>query len=293
MSAIQIVDGFSKTNRWLLYTSFMLSPLQLMSGIDNNCPSNIGFLAYNVYNQIVWYRAVQHKELHALSLGLPHLNMTFALTYLGGISSGNTIIGVILGLGTAGVVTLNTVTAWTAWAIDQPEGYGVYQFFFFGWRTLSPGWHKFILLWQISDSILAFVAVLAAIIVSALLPTQMRKKAEDFFDKFPWYFRYPIAIFGGAFVMLFCFWPLILWTELIINRNHLESETDMIAVYLFIAQVVVTFLPPSPKTFGCFSVMFSGLNLLSRRQGAAEPLVLNNISNRGKGGRPASNEEAV
>lgn len=48
---VQIVPGFSPTNRILLYASFALSPAQFVSGLGNNCPTNLGFLAYNLYTQ--------------------------------------------------------------------------------------------------------------------------------------------------------------------------------------------------------------------------------------------------
>lgn len=76
-------------------------------------------------------------DIHALSLILPHFNFLYALSYLGGVSSGNAVMGALLGLGTAAVIVLNTVSAWTAWAVYQPQGYDVYQFFFFRWRTLD------------------------------------------------------------------------------------------------------------------------------------------------------------
>ncbi|KAF2183932.1 hypothetical protein K469DRAFT_689678 [Zopfia rhizophila CBS 207.26] len=230
MSTVQIIPGFSLTNRWLLYSSFMLAPAQFISGMGNNCPSNLGFLAYNWYTQIAWYRAIKAKQLHALSLVPVHLNLTFAITYLGGVTSGNIVMGFLLGFGTAGVIVLNSVAAWTSWATNQQEGFGVYHFFFFGWRTLTPGWHKFILLWQIGDSLMAFCCVIAAIgIPITLLETENDYKTP------PWYLRY-FAIPIGAAVMLLIGFPLILWTEFIVARNHIESATDMIAVWVFVAQ---------------------------------------------------------
>ncbi|KAH0563226.1 hypothetical protein GP486_002212 [Trichoglossum hirsutum] len=245
MSAVQIIPGFSLTNRWLLYASFMLAPAQFFSGIGNSCPSNIGFLAYNWYTQITWYRAIRAKQLHALSLLPVHFNMVFAITYLGGVTSGNIVMALLLGFGTAGVIVLNTVAAWISWATNQQEGFGVYQFFFFGWRTLSPGWHKFILVWQISDSILAFICLSAAIALSIGM-------ADDDLDgKIPWYSRYP-AIPIGAAAMLLIGWPLILWVELIVARNHIESATDMIAVWIFVAQVGTMLIPSCSTFMGCF-----------------------------------------
>ncbi|KXX77192.1 hypothetical protein MMYC01_207672 [Madurella mycetomatis] len=183
--------------------------------------------------------------MHALSLMLPHVNLLFALSYLGGVSSGNIVMGVVLGLATAGVIVLNTVAAWTGWAVGQRAGYGDYQFFFFGWRTLDEGWHKFFLLWQIGDSMVAFMAVIAAM----CLAVGMLGLGEE--KEVPWYFKYPSIPIGAA-AMLIVGWPLILWTELIVSRNGLESETDMIAVWLFIAQVVTMLLPSCGARLGCF-----------------------------------------
>lgn len=143
MSASQVVQGFSLTNRWLLYASMMLAPAQYAGGLGNNIPTNFGFLAYNWYTQVQWYQAVKAKELHALSLLPIHFNVMYAFSYFGGISSGNIFMSILLGLGTVGVLLLNTIAAWVSWATNQPEGFGEYQFFFFGWRTLSHGWHIF------------------------------------------------------------------------------------------------------------------------------------------------------
>lgn len=120
----------------------MLAPAQLLSGMGSNCPSNLGFLAYNYYTQIAWYRAVRNKQLHALAMLPVHFNIVYFFTYWGGVTSGNIYLGVLQGLGTAGVLILNTVSAWESWASNLEEGYGSYQFFFVGWRTLTPGWRK-------------------------------------------------------------------------------------------------------------------------------------------------------
>lgn len=247
MSAVQVVAGFSLTNRWLLYTSLMLTPAQFITGIGSNCPSNLGFLAYNWYTQIQWLQAVQAKELHALSMLPVYFNFIYALTYLGGITSGNIVMAVLLGLGSAGVMVLNTVSAWISWATNQEEGFGVYQFFFFGWRTLDPGWHKFFLLWQICDSIGAFVFLIAAIAISIMALTW-----EDD-EELPWYLRYPAIPVGAVAMLLFFGWPLIMWTELIVARNNIESETDMIAVWLFIAQVATMLIPSFSPFSGCLT----------------------------------------
>lgn len=216
----------------------MLAPAQFTSGLNNNMPTNIGFLGYNCYTQVQWYRAVKAKQLHALSLLPVHFNFLYAITYIGGVTSGNIYMGLALGLGTAGVAVLNCISAWTSWAINQPEGYGVYQFFFFGWRTLTPSWHTFILLWQIGDSILALNCIISSLYLSISTPL---KSADG--GKKPWYLTtYPMIFVGAAGIML-CGWPLVLWTELIVARNHIKSETDWIAVWLFIAQVGAMLIP--------------------------------------------------
>jgi len=256
MSVVQIIPGFSLTNRWLLYTSLMLAPAQFVSGLGSNCPSNIGFLAYNWYTQIQWYWAIQGKQIHALSLLPVHFNAIYTISYLGGVTSGNIFMGLILGLGTAGVLTLNTVSAWTSWVTNQPEGFGVYQFFFFGWRTLDDGWHKFILLWQIGDSIAALVCVVVAI---GLAIAAAEGDDDEIIDMVPFatrkrdiaWARYP-AIPLGAVAMLVFEWPVILWTELIVARNQIESATDMVAVWLFVAQVVAMMIPPCSTCLRCF-----------------------------------------
>jgi len=213
----------------------MLTPAQLMSGIASNSPSNIGFLAYNWYNQYVWYTAAKENNLHALSLLPIHFNTIYAYTYLGGITSGNIPMAVILGLGTAGLIILNSVASWMSWATALPEGYGIYQFFFFGWRTLTPGWRTFFLLWQIANTI---IVVPTSVILAILLSIYAAK--GDITP--PWYQTYFAIIWGPPLVLCFT-WELILWVELVVSRNDIESETDMIAVWLFVAQVVLLLMP--------------------------------------------------
>ncbi|ATY61313.1 hypothetical protein A9K55_006556 [Cordyceps militaris] len=257
--AIHIVNGFSLTNRWLLYTSFMLAPAQFIGGVANNCPSNIGFLAYNWYTQIQWYQACQARELHALSLLPVHFNFIYAFSYLGGITSGNIFMGVLLGLGTAGVMVLNTVSAWVSWATSQPEGFGVYQFFFFGWRTLSPGWHKFIMVWMIGDSLMAFTCIVVAIGVAIQVALMDKEDLPDILDDQRYMskasqfqaLRYPAIILGAALMLVFG-WPVIMWTELIVARNHIHSDTDWVAVWLFVAQVATMVVPSCGTKLSCF-----------------------------------------
>jgi len=236
----QTVQGFSLTNRWLLYASIMLSPAQFISGLKSNFPGNFGFLAYNRYTQISWYQAVKANQLGPLSLLPVHFNTIYSISYLGGVSSGNMVFGVLLGLGTAGVMCVNNAAAWESWISNQPDGFGQYEFYFYGWRTLTPGWHKFIMVWNISDTLelvtFAVIAIVLAVIVAAL------DDESELDDWTQWFVRY-LAIPVGAIAMLLISWPLIMWVELIYARNHIQSDTDMIAVWLFVAQVVLMLIP--------------------------------------------------
>jgi hypothetical protein len=256
MSTIEITDGFSVANRWLLYTSFMLAPAQFISGLGNNYPSNLGFLAYNWYTQVTWYRAIKANRLHALSLLPVHFNTLYALVYLGGISAGNLPMAVLLSVNTTGVMVLNTICGWICWTTNQREGFGLYRFFFFGWRTLNPGWHKFILLWQIFDSIAALGCVIMAFVLAL-------RFARVTGDDLRWYWKYT-AIVPGAATMLLVGWPLILWSELLVAGNHIESSTDMIAVWMFVAQVGLMLIPSFSRCWACFQHV-------SRRPSASEP----------------------
>lgn len=242
MSTPLVVAGFSKLNRWLLYTSLMLAPAQYVSGLGSNCPSNIGFLAYNWYTQIQWYQAVQARQLHALSLLLPHFNLIYAITYLGGVTSGNVYMGALLGLGTMGVLGLNTAAAWISWKTNQIEGFGIFHFFFFGWRTLTPNWHKFFLCWQIFDTLTAVGCGITSLVTAISVAAGQEEEP-------PWYMKYVLIPVGSA-IVLFGAWPLILWTELIVNRNQIESATDWTAVYLFIAQVGAMLVPSCSGCWG-------------------------------------------
>ncbi|KAI5782383.1 hypothetical protein DFH27DRAFT_579260 [Peziza echinospora] len=237
MSTNIIVPGFSLLNRWLLYTSAMLSPAQFASGWKSNCPSAIGFLAYNWYTQIQWYRAVKAKQLHALAMLPVHYNTICCFTYLGGIPSGNYPMAVLLGLGSAGLMILNNISGWVSYVTGQVEGYGVFRFYFFGWRTLSPGWHKFFLLWQISDSL--ETAVCAVLAVGGAIAAVYASKDDD--EEY-WWAKYPLIPIGAA-VMMFIMWPLVMWTELVVASNHIDSATDWVAVWLFIAQVATMIVP--------------------------------------------------
>ncbi|KAF5332492.1 hypothetical protein D9611_005475 [Ephemerocybe angulata] len=78
-----VVAGFSPVNRALIYLNFLLSQTQFFTGFDTKCPSNLGFLAFNLYQQYIWFIATKEKQLHALSLVVSYIN----LMYTGTISS--------------------------------------------------------------------------------------------------------------------------------------------------------------------------------------------------------------
>lgn len=186
-----------------------------------------------------WYRAVKAKQLHAISLLPVHYNTVCAITYLGGITSGNIPMALVLGIGSAATMFLNNISGWTSWATNQEDGFGVYRFFFFGWRTLSPGWHKFFLLWQISDSIETLVFAGGAI-VGAVAAAAKWDKDDD--EESWWWWRYP-AVIVGSIIMLLLFWEFIFWMEMVVHGNHIESATDWVAVWLFVAQAVTMLVP--------------------------------------------------
>jgi hypothetical protein len=280
---VVVIPGFSLTNRLLLYASLLLTPAQAESGVGSNCPSNIGFLAYNWYTQYAWYVAIKHKQLHALSLLPVHFNLIYAITYLGGITSGNICMGAILGFGTAGLLIFNTVAAWTSWATNLPEGYGVYKFFFFGWRTLTPGWRTFILLWQITDTLGAITSAFLSISIA------MSIEDDDDLEDAPQWWNLCLSIILGPPLMLFWTWPLILWTELIIARNHIESQTDNVAVWLFVAQAVAMLLPiPCSMEYvfdafqgsisNCVAIL-KGLFSVSRESTSSGTIPMENLGN--------------
>ena len=253
---VETVEGFSALNRGILYASLLLAPAHFVAGFDSTGLTSLGFHAFNWYNQFIWYNAVQSRQLHALSI-LPHyFNLIYAISYLGGIASGYIATGLLLGLGTGGVVILNNITAWKSWAHLQPKGYGEYQFFFFGWRTLNDGWHKFFLVWQVFDSLLTFMCVMAAfaiplkMMISRTSKDKEKKKPSRLLDAMKTISNYKyIAIPCGAALMMIVAWPLVLWVELLIQRNHIESPTDWISVWLFIAQAGLLIIP----SFGGYS----------------------------------------
>jgi hypothetical protein len=131
-------------------------------------------------------------------------------------------------------MVLNTVTAWVAVTSLQYEGYGMYQFFFFGWRVLDDRWHKFFIAWQVFDSIGALGTVVCAVAVAI--------RSANLDSEIEWFWRYPMIPVGAVSILIGA-WPLIMWTELIIARNGIQSETDWKAVWLFIVQVGLMIVP--------------------------------------------------
>jgi hypothetical protein len=230
-----VAQGFSRTNRWLIYTSMMLSPAQFLAGVGSQVPFGLGFLGYNLWTQVLWYRAIRAKQLHALSLSTPAFSFFFCVTYCAGLPSGNPIISVINTLGTIALLILNDVSVWTSWVTNMPEGFGEYRFFFFGWRTLGPGWHRFFQAGQVFSSIEILVIIFGAL--SFMQPVNSREDAAERLTK-----RYSMILVGAAGTLI-AIWPLIMWTELIVAHNHIESATDYISVWLFIAQVVAMLIP--------------------------------------------------
>ena len=238
---VQVVSGFSLTNRLLLYASIMLASAQNIAGVGSNGPGNLGFLAYNWYTQYFWYIAVKQGQLNALSLLPVHFDLVYSLIFVGGVTCDGMWMSIILGLGTAGLLILNNLSAWTIWVKDLPAGYGTYRFFFFGWRTLTPGWRKFILLWLIFDTFAALNAIYCVVVTTCFSIFREPEEEEP-----PWWYQY-VAILCAPLTLILV-WPLILWTELIVSRNHIESQTDMIAVWFLVAQVVALLLPSCALT---------------------------------------------
>ena len=235
------VPGFSLTNRWLLYTSIMLAPAQFVSGIHSNCVSNVGFLAYNYYTQIMWYRFARAKQLHALSLIVPHFNTIYLVSYLGGLSSGSIAMALVLSLGTSGVILLNLAASWVSFTTNLAEGFGTYKFFFFGWRTLNSRWYKFFLAWEIFDTMGTVGCVISAFAIAISVAGFSEETGKEV-DRIGWRAKYLTIPIGAAGMLCGC-WPLILWTELIVQHNKIVSETDKVAIALFGAQVAAMLLP--------------------------------------------------
>ncbi|KAF6765645.1 hypothetical protein DFP72DRAFT_1058212 [Ephemerocybe angulata] len=73
-------------------------------------PTNLGFLAFNWYQQYLWFVSTKNKELNALSLVVGYINIMYTITYLAGLSAENDVFFCLQALGTVGLIVLNTVT---------------------------------------------------------------------------------------------------------------------------------------------------------------------------------------
>ena len=233
--AVKIAPGFSLTNRWLLYISYALAPAQFLSGLNSNCPSNIGFLAYNWYTQIQWYRLMSSKEdIHAISLLMPHFNLLYAISYLGGVSSANPLVLMICCFATAGAIVLNTMNTWRTFAGNGSPS-DIYQFFFFGWRTpTTTGWSVFFILWQVFNTLLVLASL--TMIYHYLVAAPIASEESGLGRLWGWR-RLAARPIVSLFVFIQFGWPLILWTELIISRNRIQGESDSLSMIMFIVQV--------------------------------------------------------
>ncbi|KAF5330606.1 hypothetical protein D9619_005194 [Psilocybe cf. subviscida] len=234
-----VMPGFSLTNRLLLYANIITVPAAALGGLGTHLPINAGFLGYTIYQQYIFYVATKHKQLHALCMLPQYLNTLYAFTYAAGISAGNHWLSVITCLGTIAALIINNITTWTAYLTDLPEGYGVYRFYFFGWRTLSPNWRTLFLLWAVFDSFATFDYIALSVYVAGVTPVASKEVKND--DTFKWWSD--TSLVWGSVVGLVMFWPVVLWTELIVKENHIVSETDMISFYLFIVQIALLAIP--------------------------------------------------
>lgn len=231
--------GFSLTNRLLLYANIITAPAAFMGGLGSNLPINAGFLGYTIYQQYLFYIATKHKQLHALCMLPQYLNTMYAITYATGISSGNYVLSFTLCIGTIAALIINNITTWTAYVTNIPEGYGVYHFFFFGWRTITPNWRKLFLLWGVFDSFVTLDYIALSAYIAALTPALSKDVEED--NTYRWW--RDTSLLWGSVVGLVAFWPFVVWTELIVQRNNIVSATDWISVYLFIVQIALLAIP--------------------------------------------------
>jgi hypothetical protein len=250
-----ILPGFSLANRWIFYTSTMLAPAQALAGFGSNWPSNIGFLAYNIYQQYLWYNGIKTNRLHALSLIPVYLNMMLPITYAGGVPAGNRLMVALLCVATIGLTVPSTLTAWVSWRTNLPEGDGEYQFPFFGSRTLNKGWRMLFLVWGICNTLSSLGMIISVVWLSFWLMVWFKKPEEDE-GLFGWvkkkiFLLRATAICWGAVGILILVWPFIYWMESIVKWNRIVSDTDMISVYLFVAQVVVMIVPTVFHIFRC------------------------------------------
>ncbi|OAA50266.1 hypothetical protein NOR_00716 [Metarhizium rileyi] len=105
------------------------------------------------------------------------------------------------------------------------------------------------MVWQISDSVFAFASELIAVFAAVILIyidedkvllnlTLWQEEPKGDLSRA----KYPFILAGSA-VMMLASWPLIPWTELVVQRNRLESDTDIVVLELFITQVVTMTVP--------------------------------------------------
>lgn len=102
------------------------------------------------------------------------------------------------------------------------------------------GWRVFFLLWEISNTIQIAIVVLWLVLIALSTPASWTKEETE--DS-GWKWIRATAIFWGAVLALLLTWPFILWTELVVRKNNIVSETDPVSVYLFAAQVGTMVLP--------------------------------------------------
>lgn len=235
-SPVVVLAGFSLLNRVLLYASMFTAPASFIHGLGSNEPINAGFLTYTVYQQYLFCVASKHKQLHALSMLPPYLNTIYAITYFGGLSTENSVLSFVMCIGTIAALIINNITTWMAFLMNITEGYGVYRFWFLGWRTLSHQWHTFFLMWAMFDSF-ATVAYIGVSIYLATVALKWSKDAGDDKQFRRWEDR---SLLSGS-VIVFCLFAA--WTELIVYSNHIVSATDWVSVHLFILQIVLTAFP--------------------------------------------------
>ncbi|KAF6744606.1 hypothetical protein DFP72DRAFT_1018729 [Ephemerocybe angulata] len=247
-----VVAGFSLTNRLLIYFNFLLAPAHLLAGGEITLPeklrylryfpSNLGFLAYDCYQQVLWYKAINTEEIHALSLVIAYLNAMYAITYLAGLSAANHLYFSLQALGVAGMLTINAISGWINCTQNLPKGDGVYRFWFFGWRRLSEGWRGLAIFIQVLITLGSLILAIVVIILARRHSQFMGKYAKEQGEPWGKWWRIGAIALLTLIVLIFG-WPLALWMELVVLKNGLVSETDWVAVYLFIAQVVMMIIP--------------------------------------------------
>jgi hypothetical protein len=79
-------------------------------------------------------------------------------------------------------------------------------------------------------------------------------------------------------------WPLILWTELIIQKNNIVSETDMISVYLLVARIVALVEPRIAEVIWEGLASYFGCSRWSCRKTEPEESALPTTKRKLKGG---------